>query len=119
MKKAISLFLLFLVLSNCERDDICPEATPTTPHLIIRLYDISNQESNKNAFNMRIQGVGNSEVLENYNMVTTDSIVLPLRTDTSVTEFSLHKDYEIDDNGTPNDPSDDIIFLCHTKRIRF
>lgn len=109
MKKTIRLFLLFLVLFNCERDDICPENTPTTPHLIIRLYDISNQESNKNAFKMRIQGVGNSEVLENYNVITTDSIVLPLRTDASVTEFSLHKDYEYDDNGTPGDTSDDII----------
>ena len=109
MKKAIILFLLFLALINCERDDICPETTPTTPHLIIRLYDISNQESNKNASKMRIQGVGNSEVLEDYNIVTTDSIVLPLKTDATVTEFSLHKDYEVDNNGTPTDPSDDII----------
>ena len=110
--KKIGLFILILIIVGsfgCERDDICSETTPTTPSLIIRLYDISNQESTKNAFNIRVQGIDNLDVLEGYDIVTTDSLVLPLRTDASVTEYSLHIDYEYDDNGTPDDTSDDII----------
>jgi len=111
MKKISLLILLLVIVGNfsCERDDICPESTPTTPSLIIRLYDISNQESTKNVFNLRVQGVDNLEVLEDYNVVTSDSLVLPLRTDASITEYRLHIDYAYDDNGTPDDPSDDII----------
>jgi len=111
MKKISLLILLLIIIGNfsCERDDLCSETTPTTPSLIIRLYDISNQESNKNAFNLRVQGLDNLEVLEDYNIVTSDSLVLPLKTDGSLTEYRLHKDYAFDDNGTPDDPSDDII----------
>ena len=110
MKKISLLILLLIIIGNysCERDDLCSETTPTTPSLIIRLYDISNQESNKNAFNLRVQGLDNLEVLEDYNIVTSDSLVLPLKTDGSLTEYKLHKDYAFDDNGTPDDPSDDI-----------
>jgi len=112
MKKISLLILLVIIVGNsgCERDDICAETTPTTPRIIIRLYDISNQESTKNAFNLRVQGVDNPDVLENYNIATTDSLVLPLRTDASITEYKLHKDYVYDDNGTPDDTSDDIIY---------
>jgi hypothetical protein len=41
--------------------------------------------------------------------VSTDSIVLPLKTDTSSTQYKLHKDYTYDNNGTPDDTTDDII----------
>ena len=43
--KKISLFTLFLFIIvnfSCERDDICPESTPTTPSLIIDVFDIDN-----------------------------------------------------------------------------
>jgi len=109
MKKIFAIIFLITVVSNCERDDICPENTPTTPSLIIGLYDISLQESPKNVFKLRVQGVDNTSVLEGYDVVTTDKIVLPLKTDAQSTQFKLHIDYEYDDNGTPSDTSDDII----------
>lgn len=108
MKKILALLLLFLAFNSCERDDICAETTPTTPSLIIRFYDISNQESNKNVFGLRVQGVGNDNVLDHYNVVTTDSIVLPLKTTQTSTQYLLHQDYGVDDNGTPDDTSDDF-----------
>ena len=95
-------------VSNCERDDICSESTPTTPSLIIRFYDISNQESTKNVFGLRIQGDDHVDVLDGYNVITTDSIVLPLKTTDAITKYKLHKDYALDDNGTPDDPDDDF-----------
>ena len=104
------LLLSSLLLTNCERDDICPEDTPTTPQLIIRFYDLANPDNFKSVPNFRIQGVGNENFLGSYaGTSATDSIALPLRTDAFTTEYLLHKNYSYDDNDTPNDTSDDII----------
>jgi len=112
MKKISTLLLLLLLTTaSCEKDDICPESTPTTPKLILRFYDISNQDDTKSVTDLRVTGFdeNNEEVdISNLNIVTTDSINLPLRTDTDVTKFIFHKDYDVDDNGTPDNPDDDI-----------
>lgn len=103
---------------GCEPDDICPESTPTTPSLIIRFYDISNQESKKSVVKLRIQGVGNDSPLTNYNVVTTDSIVLPLKTDAASTQYKLYKDYAfVNDTTPPNGNQDIITFNYTTKQV--
>ena len=69
--KKISLLILILILTShfsCERDDICPETTPTTPRLIIDLHDFSNQEEKKNVLDLRVQGVDNNEALPGYDV---------------------------------------------------
>ena len=113
MKHYKFLAILFGIITifsmGCEPDDICPESTSTTPNLIIRFYDFSNTESKKNVFGLRIQGVDNDKPLTNYNMVNTDSIVLPLKTTGNSTSYALHNEYSYDNNGTPDDPNDDII----------
>ena len=44
----VVIFVLsLLVIYSCERDDICAEATPTTPQLILRFYDVAEQETTK------------------------------------------------------------------------
>ena len=55
MKKISLLFALVFLIANysCERDDICPESTPTTPRLIIDLYDLGDQETQKNVFDFK------------------------------------------------------------------
>jgi hypothetical protein len=112
MKKITALLLLFSAFYSCEKDDICAESTPTTPKLIIRFYDISSQEDTKNASGLRVTAFDENNagvLISNLNVVTTDSINLPLRTDADLTKFVLHKDYSVNDNGTPSDTSDDII----------
>jgi len=114
MKYFKSLLLPIIVLvigitASCERDDICPESTPTTPSLIISTFDVNEQDSKKNVFGLRIQGVGIDEVLTSYNVVTNDSLVLPLDTTTNISQYKLHSNYTYDDNDTPEDMSDDII----------
>ncbi|MBT8393918.1 MAG: hypothetical protein KJN66_03615 [Bacteroidia bacterium] len=97
MKKLLALFLLFMVLFNCERDDICPESTETTPKLIIRFYDITEQTETKRVLALQIQGVDNEEIYQ--SAVSTDSIALPLKTFENNTSFKLYKEYEDDGNG--------------------
>lgn len=42
--------LVIGITISCERDDICPESTSTTPRLIIDLLDSENPENKKKYF---------------------------------------------------------------------
>ena len=95
MKKISAILLLLLIIApSCEKDDICAETTATTPKLILRFYDITSQEDTKNATGLRVTEFNETNAISNLNVVTTDSINLPLRTDVNVTKFTFHKDYE-------------------------
>ena len=112
MKKASVLFILItLIISyySCERDDICPESTPTTPSVIIDVFDFTNQESKKNIFNLVIAGVDNDDILPGYSFVSSSNLVLPLKTTENSTRYTLIKEASVNDNGTPDDPTDDFI----------
>ena len=107
-----AFFLMTVLLSSCEKDDICAQATPTTSKLILRFYDFSTKDETKSASLLRVTGIddANEEItISNLSVGTTDSIVIPLRTDADESKFTFHLDYEIDDNDTPEDPDDDII----------
>ena len=110
MKKITALLLLFLTLSSCERDDICDEGKLTTPRLVIDFKDLINPESPKNVFGFRAEDADDTtHYLDDYNDITTNTVILPLKTNEDTTQFALYKDYnEVDDNGTPDDETDDI-----------
>jgi hypothetical protein len=109
------LFGIITIFSiGCEPDDICAETTPTTPSLIIRFFDISNPESRKNVVNLLIQGVGNENPLPDYNVKTTDSIVIPLNTIAISTSYKLHKEYQYIDDVTPPRGNEDTITINYT-----
>jgi hypothetical protein len=112
MKKASILFILItLIISycSCERDDICPESTPTTPSVIIDVFDFSNQENRKNIFDLVVAGVDNEDILSGYAFVSSSNLVLPLKTTDNTTQYRLIKEASVNDNGTPDDPTDDFI----------
>lgn len=111
MKNTNYLFLLLTIsiFCGCERDDICPNSTPTSPRLVIDLFDFENQENSKNVFGLVVAGVGNLFVLSDYNNVTSNQLILPLKTDENTTEYILIKDSFINDAGTPDDSTDDFI----------
>lgn len=114
-KVLVILFLVITIFSlSCEPDDICPESTPTTPNLIIRLYDISNPDSKKKVSKFKAQGVGKDAPLTDYNVVATDSIVLPLNTNDASTKYSFYKDYAVDGNGVITG-NEDFITINYTR----
>ncbi|NBC57214.1 MAG: hypothetical protein GVY05_02870 [Bacteroidetes bacterium] len=90
IKKIKTFFLLIitvLLLSiSCERDDICPASTPTTPFLIIEFFDVAEEGENKN-----VRGL--SYIAENSNdtiaVGTTDSIAIPLNTNRNTTKYQF------------------------------
>ncbi len=105
----IPLLLVAIISISCERDDICPDSTPTTPRLVIDLLDDTNSDNKKNVFDLVAIGVDNEFVLPDYNFNDTDNLVLPLRTDENTTQYILIKEASINDAGTPDDTSDDFI----------
>lgn len=105
----IPIFLIVILSISCERDDICPESTPTTPSLIIDAFDFENQEDSKNVFGLAVAGVDRSDILPGYGIVSIAKIVLPLKTNENSTEYILIKEAFINNAGTPDDADDDFI----------
>ena len=117
-----SLVILTAIIAwSCERDDICAEATPTTPQLIIRFYDIDNQDNTKQVRQLEIDGLDDDGMSMGtiLSRTNTDSIVLPLRfAEEGIevsTRFQLEKDADFAENENPdNDSNIDIIEVTYT-----
>ncbi|MDO7136674.1 DUF6452 family protein [Algibacter lectus] len=103
------MILIVGITISCERDDICPAITPTTPNLIIDLLDYTDEDSSKNVFKLVVIGVDNDEVLSGYEIVTSNQLVLPLKTTDNTTQYALINNYILDDNDTPDDDTDDFL----------
>ena len=120
--KASFLSLLALAIWSCERDDICAEATATTPNLIIRFYDINNQDEFKSVRQLTVRGLDDFGVPGNeitLPSVSPDSIALPLRFANedieTITRFQLEKDSDFATNGNDtNDSNIDVIEVRYT-----
>ncbi|WP_051286414.1 DUF6452 family protein [Salinimicrobium terrae] len=81
------LFLVgFIFLAfGCQRDDICPEGTETTPLLVIEFYDPLDPTRLKAVPNLMIRASGKEDILMGPETVNTISV--PLRTNENFTEY--------------------------------
>lgn len=94
-----SCALLVILVSSCERDDICAVNTPTTPQLVIQFYDIQNTSEAK-PLTVEITEVGN---MESYITTDSDTIVsIPLRTNLESTQFTFTKNPGSEDSTQVN-----------------
>ncbi len=83
----IFLGLFLLVNLGCQRDDICPESTLTTPLLKISFFDIDDQEVPKPPVNLSVKA---ESVDSNFLTRENDSeISIPLRTDVDFTTYEF------------------------------
>lgn len=90
MKKIVLLLItLSLAFSGCEKDDICSEATETTPRLVIEFFDFSNPTLTKNVTNLGILGEGLDTVLL-FNGVSKVNVPLDITKDLSKYQFILN-----------------------------
>jgi len=106
MKKIIAIAILFSVFT-CEKDDICSAETGTTPKLILRFYNIADQDETKAVPNLLVYGLNDFDEVILFDHIelsaaNTDSIAIPLRTDVNFTRFVVHRDFEGDDFETGN-----------------
>ena len=118
MKKITTLLLFLICIAySCERDDICDEDTPTTPRMVVEFRDNILNENPKNVAQLRVEDFDDAErVLEGYNAVTEDQMLLPLKTDAGETKYRVYKDY-VDNNGTISGNPDVITITYNTKDV--
>ena len=97
--KLILLTMSFLIIS-CEKDDICPESTQTTPQLVVTFYDLLDPQQSKTVESLAVYAIKDSELIliENINGINTDSIAIPLRNDIGVSNFRFIKNYSVEGN---------------------
>jgi len=86
------LFIIGFILTGCEKDDICDPSTPTTPRLVIKLYDFNNPSVTKRINNLKIVGDGinysNGVETNLGSQFWTDSLIyIPLRVNQDVSKF--------------------------------
>lgn len=119
IKLLVSL-LTMVILIGCERDDICAAVTPTTPHLIVRFYNINARSELKTVRRMTVTAEDNLKPIVNDK--TTDSIVLPLKVDAlgtmNTSRFVIKKDIDFDADENPITNSNaDIIEISYTPEL--
>ncbi|MDH7446856.1 DUF6452 family protein [Aquimarina sp. 2201CG14-23] len=105
-----SLVALYLS-SSCERDDICAEDTPTTPLLIIKFIDDETVSDIKQPVDLEVRSTDPLITNSLPNIVSRDSILIPLRTGSQITEF------EFIINATNEDPNlvnSDVVSFQYT-----
>lgn len=62
------ILLIIIAFYSCERDDICNKNTPTTPQLVIEIFDITETETLKSV--IRLSAYGESLFLDENDMLT-------------------------------------------------
>jgi hypothetical protein len=113
--KKILFSVAFTVLSvslfiSCERDDICAEATPTTPKLIIEFFSIDNPGQNRNVSDLAVTEMNVEDTLR---FTGTSEISIPLRTDAIETTYI----FNINSNANSGGRIDTLTFSYATEEL--
>ncbi|MGB2686327.1 MAG: DUF6452 family protein [Olleya sp.] len=114
--KLILLTLCCISLLTCERDDLCPETTPTTPSLVIGFFNNALPENPKTVNDLYVIGLDNDNVLPGYSVVDVDELILPLRTDTDTTTFFLTNNTVLDDDGNITSGNTDTVTITYDRK---
>ncbi len=119
LKRFIPLLGLLLLLLGCQRDDICPASTPTTPMLILSFYDVDDRESFKRPTNLSVRSIVNDSVKTLYQRINPDSIQIPLRTNQNITTYTFTLfDAEVDEEDPEFTPdTDTLTFTYGTEEV--
>jgi hypothetical protein len=96
---------------GCQRDDICPESTDTTPFLILRFYEDVDPFDPQAPQNLSIKDPeregyvtvrsGQDQTIE-YFKYSKDSLAIPLKTSADITTF----EFTVNTGNIPEDDGD-------------
>ena len=109
--------MLFL---GCQRDDICPAATQTTPLMVVRFYDAEERDDPASPTNLSIRSTVNDSIKTLYQRIDLDSIVIPLRTDQNTTTYTFtifDSEEEEDEDEEFTSDTDALTFTYGTEEI--
>ncbi len=119
MKKTglLLLILISIVISSCEKDDIC--VGEEIPLLVIEFFDNDvTEETAKAVKKLRVLGEGKVDAV-NPKTDRTDlkSIKLPLRSNENSTAFNLISNSADDDNNVETGNTDTLTFNYDKKEV--
>lgn len=57
------ILLILLALTACEKDDICPEDTDTTPLIYVKFYRVDDQNQNNTTGNVYAKALGFNDTI--------------------------------------------------------
>lgn len=107
----IGIAILALSQTNCERDDICGETTPTTPRLVLEFYN------NDMMTNLKPVTVDMFEIdqRDTIRVTSQSKIYVPLRSDSTISTwvFTINPD----SNNEALIRTDTLTFNYQTKEI--
>ena len=106
-KKHLFLLLIVLLQISCEKDDVCPATTQTTPRIVIEFYDIAAPDEIKavpGLFAIGLDTNANEVPIHNELVSTRSSIALPLQNNSSQTQFKLYESYNNVDSVISGNP---------------
>lgn len=93
--------ILGVCITACEKDDICPPESATTPYLKVGFFDVSDREIPKAVPRLRVAGVGQEFTVSTFADRTSQTeISLPLKNYENSTSFLLIRDSASDSTGT-------------------
>ncbi|SDB32451.1 hypothetical protein SAMN03097699_0711 [Flavobacteriaceae bacterium MAR_2010_188] len=121
LKRLVALMsacFLVIVTTNCERDDICPATTSTTPNVLFQFFDINNQTASKVVNGLSVRAIGVDDYVLFNSDVSTASVPLNFEEEgvLRTIRFEVTKDSEFfaDDQNDETNPNTDIIKLTYT-----
>lgn len=101
------VFSLFWIFTGCQKDDICPGGTETTPMLIIEFYNNDDPLTLKVVKDL-VVFASNKKDDTLIRFKTTNSIEIPLKSDENFTEYHF-----ISNAGNENE-NEDIVKFSYT-----
>lgn len=105
---ALFTVIVLIILSGCEKDDIC--VAGDTPLLIIRFYDQDASDATKSVSDLRIIGLGRNSTVNTFtDRSDLDSIALPLNIAASSSGFIFISDSG-EENGNETGNRDTVYF---------
>lgn len=110
---------IVLLTISCQKDDICPESTPTTPLIKVLFLDNTNDViASKPVIGLRVRAI-NVEGLNDtlIKRSTTSQIDIPLNTNADITEYEF-TEYALAVNGQPdaeNPSNTDIVSFTYAR----
>ncbi len=114
-KSLIWVFFGFFLQVNlgCQRDDICPQSTQTTPMLNISFFDTEDPEIPKPPVNLTVRAVFYDTIIQFRG--NESSLQLPLRLDAQATEY----EFILNAPAVPEDGEEDPENISNLDRITF
>ncbi len=91
--RSYKFFLLFFLITSCEKDDICLQGSVNTNRITIGFIDIKNERFTSLSLK-NIRGINKDSII--YEDINTDQLKLPLNVSSNTTDYILNFN-EIDD----------------------